>query len=654
MKRHHILVTILCTSAALASEVHVSPNGSDANPGTAASPFATLTKARDVLRGAGGGTAVLHGGTYQMTETLVLTPADSGTRYVAAKDEEPILTSAREIKGWKPADPTTPGMVAAAHGKVLVAEVSKGWRFHFLYIDGLPATRSRSVNHDRWRDWGRAFRFDEPGANGQRVTFEDKNLIRNLPSNGDVEMCAILAQFGVMGGGVMRDFDPANGTATWHSKQLPLQMFRPEETAFRLENALALIDEPGEWAVDSAAGRVYYWPKPEENLATAKVTAPTLNSLIRVLGDDAARNYVKNVSFEGITMVCTDRLPEDEWPDHWSFRQWENPDAMIFMEGIEDCAVRNCRLFYSGSYGVTFYRHALRNEVSACEIGWTGSGGVQLFGFGAGFRDENRGNVVRRNYMHHQGSAIYWHSPNVQIFGSGSNWIEDNFLAYSAYNNVSIVGVNFEDLNRFDQPKDNNIDVSTYPPDVLAVLKSGKPYFTRENFRDLVIHSGNNRVARNIAFECHTKLEEGGALYAWCPGKGNQFLENVVYKGHGLPGSSILSLDDRAEYFTLAGNVVWCVGRAGAGTIGVRDQELGNIFIANVRSENQYGDDRLCEGEPGHEKFDALYQRIKQDVDKAGGWPGNPDLPAMIERLKSDKNHYELTPEQIRKMKKIM
>jgi dihydroxyacid dehydratase/phosphogluconate dehydratase len=127
-----------------------------------------------------------------------------------------------------------------------------------------------------------------------------------------------------------------------------------------------------------------------------------------------------------------------------------------------------------------------------------------------------------------------------------------------------------------------------------------------------------------------------------------------VYKGHGLPGSSILSLDDRSEYFTLAGNVVWCVGRAGAGTIGVRDQELGNIFIVNIRSENQYGDDRHCEGEPGHEKFDALYQRIKQEVDKAGGWPGNPDLPAMIERLKTDKNHYELTPEQIRTMKKIM
>ena len=655
---------LLAVGSLAAATFHVSPGGNDSQPGTPEAPFATLGKARDALREAGGGTAVLHGGVYQMNEPLVLTPADSGSNYLAAEGEKPVVTSAREITGWKMADANTPNVTQQAKGKIFAADVPQGWRFHFLYVDGMPATRSRSVNNDRWRDWGSAFTFGTPAPEGQTITFENKDLLRGLPSNGDVELSVILFQFGVLGAGVMTNFDPATGTGVWNSKQGCLSGGRPNETAFRFENALSLIDEPGEWAVDSAAGKVYLWPKQGQDPTKLRVTAPAANELVRLQGDDAARSYVKGVVFEGITFTCTDRLPEDQWPDSWPIRQWENPGAMILMEGVEDCAVRNCRLLNSGAYGVSLLRHALRNEVSGCEIGWTGSGGVQLFGFGGGFRDENRFNIVHRNYIHHQGTAIYWHSPNVQIFGSGDNEVTDNFLAYSAYNNVSITGLTWDQLNNpgaantphWQRPLWNPhaVDASTYPPEVLSILKTGKPYFTQQNYRELAIHARNNRVARNIAFECHTKLEEGGALYTWCPGKGNQFLDNVIYKSHALPGSSVLSLDDRSEYLTVAGNVIWCVGKAGCGSIGVRDHELGNSFIANIRSDDNYGDNRYCEGEPGHEKFDALYQRLKAQVDKQGGWPGKPDLPAMIEALKANPDHYELTPEQIRELKTIM
>ena len=113
--------------------------------------------------------------------------------------------------GWKKHD-----------ANIWVADVAKGWRFHFLYVDGQPATRSRSVNHENWRQWGRNFNFAPATPTGQPVTFGDTNLVKDLPSNGDVEMCAIIYQFGVMGGGVMRDFDPEKSTGVWHSKQLNL------------------------------------------------------------------------------------------------------------------------------------------------------------------------------------------------------------------------------------------------------------------------------------------------------------------------------------------------------------------------------------------------------------------------------------------------
>jgi len=204
------------------SNFHVAPNGKDSNPGTASRPFATLEKARNAIRRlrseVGGLTAeprdvVIHGGSYALEKTLVLTPQDSNVTFRAAKGETPVITSARAITGWKLADAATPGMADSAKGKVFVADIPKGWRFHFMYVDGQPATRSRSVNHENWRQWGRGFNFGPATPTGQPVTFHNKELIKNLPSNGDVEMCAIIYQFGVMGGGVMTDFDPEKGTA---------------------------------------------------------------------------------------------------------------------------------------------------------------------------------------------------------------------------------------------------------------------------------------------------------------------------------------------------------------------------------------------------------------------------------------------------------
>src|SRR5690242_3359399 len=73
---------------------YVSPDGNDtwsgtvadANAGRTDGPFATPARARDAVRAArrggkaaGGATVHLRGGTYALTEPLVLTPEDSGT-----------------------------------------------------------------------------------------------------------------------------------------------------------------------------------------------------------------------------------------------------------------------------------------------------------------------------------------------------------------------------------------------------------------------------------------------------------------------------------------------------------------------------------------------------------------------------------------------
>ncbi len=67
---------------------YVATNGKDSNSGTIDAPFATITKARDVIRsmkkagtlGSGGAVVYVRGGTYVLTEGIVFTEEDSGTK----------------------------------------------------------------------------------------------------------------------------------------------------------------------------------------------------------------------------------------------------------------------------------------------------------------------------------------------------------------------------------------------------------------------------------------------------------------------------------------------------------------------------------------------------------------------------------------------
>ena len=86
---------------------HVSPQGDDTNPGTAAAPLRSLARARDAVRqnpllGKQRLEVVLEGGRYFITETLELTEKDSGAEgapvvYAAAPEAEAILDGGKVL-----------------------------------------------------------------------------------------------------------------------------------------------------------------------------------------------------------------------------------------------------------------------------------------------------------------------------------------------------------------------------------------------------------------------------------------------------------------------------------------------------------------------------------------------------------------------------
>jgi hypothetical protein len=156
MKHTLTLVTVLLLAplAALhAAEIHVGTNGSDDGPGTREQPFATLTRARDAVRelkrqrmADGPIDVVIHGGTYFLPETVLLSPADSGTEkapvtYRAADGERVVLSGGRRIEGpWK----TDDGAIWSAD----VPGSDRDWNFRQLFVNG-RRERRRHQRHQR-------------------------------------------------------------------------------------------------------------------------------------------------------------------------------------------------------------------------------------------------------------------------------------------------------------------------------------------------------------------------------------------------------------------------------------------------------------------------------------------------------------------------
>jgi hypothetical protein len=181
------LFSILLSFRAHAAEFHVSTVGSDANPGTADKPFATLNRAGNAARQAKWATVFLHGGTYKLDKTLELTPADSGLTIRPFEREKPVLSGGRAITGWRKLDAEPASVTVAAEGKLWIADIPKGRCFHYLYVDGQPLPRAK-LHNTHWRKWPTNFSHSAPTKNGQPVTFKNNAILENTPTNGDVEM----------------------------------------------------------------------------------------------------------------------------------------------------------------------------------------------------------------------------------------------------------------------------------------------------------------------------------------------------------------------------------------------------------------------------------------------------------------------------------
>ena len=304
-------------------QIYVAVNGGDTNPGSGTQPKATLhaalRQARELRRLNdssinNGIHIIVKGGTYFLEEPVIIRPEDAGTDnsptwIEAAPGEQPVISGGITISQWKKSPANIPWLSAAARGKVYEADVPlNGGRpreFRQLWVNNLKATRAKDGNGDQM---SRILSWNKKEQTCWIPT--PKMDLKNTPS---LEMfihqwwaIAILRikSFEVRGDSTKLSFyQPESRVQSEHPWPAPWISKETGNSAFYLSNALQLLDEPGEWFLDVAKQKIYYWPRNNENVLTANVIAPSLETLVQMEG--TIDHPVSNIHFKGISFKHT-------------------------------------------------------------------------------------------------------------------------------------------------------------------------------------------------------------------------------------------------------------------------------------------------------------------------------------------------------------
>jgi len=410
-----LTLTAVLAAAEGGATFYVSPGGSDANSGAIDQPFKTLAHACDAARVAAAKqnvpvTVILRGGTYYLSEPVRFDERDSGAEtapitYRNQPGELPVLVGGLRVTNWRRYRGSIyraiiPGL---RQGRVQVTQ---------LLEDGVPAWVARTPN----QGW---FRMEEPDLQ-KSFCYDPADFD---PAGWDTSQLEV---YMIMVGTYFSTTYPVE-RVDHRSRRLFIGGKKPTDPAYNwqpgrlyvVQNALHLLDAPGEFYADCRSGYVYYWPRAQD-VSRANIVAATTANILRLEGSPG--HPVHDVVIEGLDFKGS---REDQ----------------IALNGADRITIRNCRLLNAGDNGIAITGASTHITVTGCEVTGCGSNGVQIRG---DYRKPesgkatvlNYGHVIHNNYIHHIGRLT------ITACGVVMNWsANDNVISHNLLTDIPKAGV---------------------------------------------------------------------------------------------------------------------------------------------------------------------------------------------------------------------
>jgi hypothetical protein len=514
---------------------------------------------------------------------------DSGSKnqvitYAAYPGEEPVFSSGVKITDWRKLTDPPKALPEVAKDKVWVSEVPQNkagkWRFHALF-DG---SRSLGSNQFLPRAQSEGFRpVEDRGYYGSYIEmtfatrqqkselyFPEDALIKDWPNLDDVEIKITPWGPFIVNFLPLKSVDTESNIAKttvpatypmrpidWYADpttpdDLPLET----KASAWVENVLEVLDEPGEWVLNTHKGKLYLWPKGDT--PSNNIIAPRLQELVRIEGkinEYGEDTPVRYLVFRGLTFAHGDR---DLWQegDVGVQHDWEvvdKPTALLRFRGSERCLVNQCRFINSGGTGLRFDLYCQHNTIQRNLFAYLGQVGILICGYGPGAKDVCHHNEIINNHLHHCGQLI-WSSHGIIIWESGFNRIAHNLIHDMPRKAISLAGVR----THFFRPRFRNKYCRQFHKTIRwDEVGTGEGLERGYDYIVPFLHVRNNLVEYNHIYRIMTEGQDAGGINVTGAAEGNIIQRNCIHDITNMGADAAIRMDGNVRGTLVRENIIY-------------------------------------------------------------------------------------------------
>jgi hypothetical protein len=487
----------------------------------------------------------LENGEYRLGQPLEMTPRDSGTNghnviWAAAPAAHPIVSGADRVFGWKLTD-------TARH--IWSAPIPAHLRTRQLYVNGVRAQlASGAAPTFLKRIWNGYIASSPIMAHWRNPSLIDFVYPNQLGDNVEPR-CPV----GSVAGKIITMAQPC--WANSNQRQRNLVGFSILTSPSYIENAFELLDQGGEFYLDPTARRVYYSPRKGQNMRTADVEAPALQTL--VAGRGTPGNPIHNIVFSGLqfsyatwmqpstptgfseiqsnytitgargyaTQGLCKTVPHGSCP----YGAWTKQPGNVQFAYDRDISFLNDRFVHLGATGLNLDNGSQNATVTGSVFTDISGNGLEIGGVNlpeASHSSQTLSVTVTNNHLY--GLPVEYHG-GVAIL-----------LGYAADTTIS----------------HNQIDHTPY----IAISTGWGGWLDKILLPSVANYSHDNVISNNLIFDYMQTLADGGGIYTQgitgsSMANGQKVTGNVI---HGqLDWGSALKADDGAAYITYSGNLLY-------------------------------------------------------------------------------------------------
>ncbi|NLF69492.1 MAG: hypothetical protein GX575_10610 [Candidatus Anammoximicrobium sp.] len=382
-----------------AATIVVAPGGHDGNPGTAEQPVATLAAARDAARRAGAGPhrIAVTAGEYFLATPLDLDARDNGLTIEAESPGSATLFGGQRVSGWR--------RDGERFWCADLPGVKEGtWDFRALVVNGRLAARACYPGADAFENrgtWNLPLLPAVAGHWERKPTREELTTMpydpQDIPATLDVRNAEVRlyhmwseSLVGVARNDTQRQRLILASEPAWPPGAL-------NRRKYVILNTREGLTRPGQWYLDRTAGRLVYWPLPDEDLAQTRIIAPTAERVIRIAG--SPQKPAEAIAIRGLTIQATTAPLKPASFGAGAF------DGAVSMADARQCVLEDLEICNVGGLAV---RGDNLNDcrIARCRVHHAGACGVRI--------NNGNGLTVAENHIHHLG--VYYPSAAATMF----------------------------------------------------------------------------------------------------------------------------------------------------------------------------------------------------------------------------------------------